>query len=93
MIGRILAGTAAALLIASSLSAAKPTPAKSADGAESSAKICKMIVPTGTILAKRFCLTKKEWAEFNELNQENADGYLSKRGAGMCGAGKGDPNC
>lgn len=90
---RILAGTAAALLIAVPLSAAERPPAKPANSTDSAKKICKMIVPTGTILAKRFCLTQAEWNEFNELNQESADRFLVKRGAGMCGGGTGSPTC
>jgi hypothetical protein len=42
-------------------------------------KICRGIVPTGSMMAKRFCLTKAEWEEFNRLNDEDQDKALSKR--------------
>ena len=44
--------------------AATPAPEK---------KICKMITPTGTIMGKRFCLTKSEWRQFEEINQQTVD--------------------
>ena len=28
-------------------------------------KICRLVVPTGTIMGKRMCLTKAEWAKLN----------------------------
>jgi hypothetical protein len=31
------------------------------------------------MMAKRFCLTKAEWEEFNRLNEEDRDKALSKR--------------
>ncbi len=36
-------------------------------------KICKAITPTGTIMAKRFCLTKSEWRQFDEINERTVD--------------------
>lgn len=47
-------------------------------------KRCKMIVPTGSIMAKRFCLTDKEWREFDEIGGKGADAFLSRRGTGTC---------
>ncbi|HEX8301837.1 hypothetical protein [Sphingomonas sp.] len=43
-----------------------------------------MIVPIGSTLGKRFCLTKAEWKELSERTQEDAAVALSRRGAGMC---------
>jgi hypothetical protein len=50
---------------------------KAATGPEK--KICKMITPTGTIMGKRFCLTKAEWQQLNDINERNADQGLSGR--------------
>ena len=36
-------------------------------------KLCKMITPTGSIMAKRFCLTKTEWRQFDEVNARTTD--------------------
>ncbi|MHA6719763.1 hypothetical protein ACX40Y_09975 [Sphingomonas sp. RS6] len=51
--------------------------AVNADVAEK--KICRRIVPTGSMLPRRFCLTKTEWTTFNRRNNEDADAALSKR--------------
>lgn len=42
---------------------ANPAPA-AAPAAER--KICRSMTPTGSIMAKRVCLTKQQWAEFRE---------------------------
>lgn len=47
-------------------------------------RICKRIVPTGSIMATRFCLTPSQWRNFNESNQEGALSALRRRGTGMC---------
>ena len=36
-------------------------------------KICRMLTPTGSIMGKRFCLTKSEWRQFDEINQRAVD--------------------
>ena len=36
-------------------------------------KICKTIVPTGSMMGKRFCLTKAEWRQFDEINERATD--------------------
>jgi hypothetical protein len=51
-------------------------------------KICKPIVPLGTIMAKRFCLTKAEWRQFDGINEASADYALQRRHSGRC-----DVNC
>jgi len=47
-------------------------------------KICRMIVPTGSIMGKRFCLTKQEWKEMNTRTGEDAATTLARSGAGKC---------
>jgi hypothetical protein len=51
---------------------------------DASQKICRMIVPTGTIMAKRFCLTKLEWDEVNNRTDASARATLARRGTGTC---------
>ena len=45
-------------------------------------KICKYVLSTGSILERRQCRTKSEWAEIAKRNQENADRYSSDRAQG-----------
>lgn len=47
-------------------------------------KVCKRIVPTGSMMSKRFCLTPSEWRRFEGLNQSDAGTALRRRGSGMC---------
>lgn len=42
-------------------------------------KICRTIIPTGSIMGKRFCLTKAEWQRLNEINADNAETGLAAR--------------
>lgn len=42
-------------------------------------KICRRIIPTGTMFRKRFCLTAREWKEFAAINASSADRALSGR--------------
>jgi hypothetical protein len=36
-------------------------------------KICRAVAVTGSIMAKRICLTRTEWAQFNAENERHAD--------------------
>ena len=58
----------------------QPSPAQS----DSDKKICRQIVPTGTIMAKKFCLTKAEWRELDDRNGGARDAFRNKRAIG-CG--------
>lgn len=42
-------------------------------------KICRTITPTGSIMGKRFCLTKSEWKRLNDINAANAETGLDGR--------------
>ena len=55
--------------------------------AQADRKICRMIVPTGSITAKRFCLTKAQWNEMNDLTEASAKAMLDHRGTGMSDVG------
>ena len=67
--------------------AAVAMPAAAQDGSASAPapapvkpkKVCRSITPTGSIMSKRFCLTREEWAKFNEQNGKHADMMLSNR--------------
>ena len=47
-------------------------------------KICKRVVPTGSILPIKICLTNPEWKEFTARTNAGAEQFLSRRGTGMC---------
>ncbi len=71
----IVAGVTAASASAQDKSATAPTaplPEK---------KICRSITPTGSIMAKRFCLTNAEWKQLNGKTQADSDAFFAKRGA------------
>jgi hypothetical protein len=54
-------------------------------------KICHNIVPTGTIVAKRFCLTKTEWRQFHDINEKSAAIALERRRGNLEKPTMGDP--
>ena len=60
---------------------AEPKPAQEAAKPK---LICQKIVPIGSIMAKKFCMTKEEWKSFGDITRANADALLEKRGAGTC---------
>lgn len=70
--------------LASYAQAGEPVQATAAARTDAGKKICRMIVPTGSIMAKRFCLTKQEWKDMNEQTQESAGTAWRRRGTGMC---------
>lgn len=53
--------------------AASPAVAQDAPAPVPEKKICKSITPTGSIMGKRFCLTKSEWRKFDEINERTVD--------------------
>ncbi len=42
-------------------------------------KICRTVMPTGSILGQRVCMTKDEWARFDQQNGEHTDQGLEGR--------------
>jgi hypothetical protein len=42
-------------------------------------KICRTITPIGSIMGKRFCLTKAEWQKLDAINADNAETGLAGR--------------
>ena len=73
----------AALLLASSQAVGQTEASAPAPAPEK--KICRSIVPTGSIMGKRICLTKTEWKEFDGINSKSVD-KLQGRPAQPCGA-------
>jgi hypothetical protein len=57
---------------------AQETPV-SAPAPDPDKKVCRTITPTGSIMGKRFCLTKAEWKKLNEINGANAETGLDGR--------------
>ena len=48
-------------------------------------KICRSVVPVGTILAKRYCLTRAQWKELADRNENgSAENFHNKPSVG-CG--------
>lgn len=52
--------------------------------AKTSKRVCRSIVPTGSMLAKRFCLTRDQWGAFNDINEQDTNNAMNKRGTGTC---------
>jgi len=46
-------------------------------------KICRSVIPTGTIMGKRMCLTKAEWAEFHTRNERHNDMFRDNKNKGL----------
>lgn len=41
-------------------------------------KICRTLVPTGSMMPKRICLTKAEWQEFGDENEKAVNAMLHR---------------
>ena len=63
--------------MAAAVIAAQGTQAPASD--DSQKKVCKRVETTGTILPKRDCRTKAEWAAIAEANAKNAERYARSR--------------
>lgn len=46
-------------------------------------KVCRSVIPTGTIMGKRMCLTKAEWAEFHTRNERHNDMFRDNKNKGL----------
>jgi hypothetical protein len=60
----MLARALGLLALAASASAAGAQDAAPAEPPKEK-KICRAVTPTGSVMAKRICLTKAEWKQFN----------------------------
>jgi hypothetical protein len=75
---RLVAAAAVTCLI-SCAAIARDTP--SADQAQpvKEKKVCRTVVPTGTIMGERICLTRTEWARLNAENEKHANMMTDNR--------------
>jgi hypothetical protein len=64
-----LAAIAAVLLVAGAATVQETPP----DGAAvKEKKVCRLVTATGSVMGKRICLTKSDWAKFNhEYEKQN----------------------
>lgn len=67
----------ALIAIATPAAAQQEAPATSKPAAEK--KVCRPIQTTGSMMAKRVCHSKAEWASIDATNGQNADRALSQR--------------
>ncbi|MGN6820730.1 MAG: hypothetical protein ACTHJR_18900 [Sphingomonas sp.] len=72
----VLAGALCASVAAA---AQDRSPSGTTPAPDTEKKICRTITPTGSIMGKRFCLTKAEWKKLNDINADNAETGLSAR--------------
>lgn len=56
-------------------------PAKAPDPA--SDKVCRTLVPTGSIMAKTVCRSARQWKRFDASSSDNAKRALDRRTAGL----------
>ena len=82
----LLIGTPA---IAAQTATSVAAPGKAPDSTATEKRICRRLVPTGSMMAKRICLTTPEWRTFYGLGQGDAETTLRRRGSGMCDVGAG----
>lgn len=75
-------------LALASAAQAQPVAEDRTEATKAEARTCKRLVPTGSMLPVKVCLTKAQWREFSNANQDDADATLRHRGTGMC-----DINC
>ena len=47
-------------------------------------KICKRVIPTGSILPIKICLTNPEWKEFTQKTNSGAEQFLDRRQTSFC---------
>jgi hypothetical protein len=69
----------AAICLFSSVSVAQDAAQPPAAAPVKEKKLCRSVVPTGTIMSKRICLTKSEWAEFNARNDRHNDMFRDNK--------------
>jgi hypothetical protein len=85
MEGRVILAILSGIgLLASSPVASPQAPTTDASAAPVPKKICQRIVPTGSIMPKKFCLTAAEWKEFTARTNAGAEQFLARRGTGTC---------
>ena len=69
----------AAICLVSSVAAAQDTPQPSAAVPVKEKKICRAMAATGSIMSRRKCMTKTEWAKFDAENETQAENFRDRR--------------
>lgn len=73
----------AATALLSTILVAAPASAKDKKPQDPEKRICHTEVPTGSVMGKSVCHTRREWAEVENQNQANTDRMMqSQRAAG-----------
>ena len=87
---RLLASIAV-LCLASPAALAEPAtttpPSSGPVAAKPEKKICRAAVGTGTIMARRVCHTRAEWAQIDGQGSASAQQQLDERDRGLTGPG------
>ncbi|NYT40248.1 hypothetical protein HZY97_05735 [Sphingomonas sp. R-74633] len=81
--GLVLMAAQAAPQEASAPAAPAPAPGK---------KLCRMIAPVGTIIPKRYCLTRDEWKKVGDASENGNENYRNRTSIG-CGKPGADTSC
>jgi hypothetical protein len=76
---------ASAVVVLASPGWAQDAPPRTATAPAPEMKVCRSIVPTGSIMAKRYCLTRAEWAKFNDINDQGSAEAFRNRRSTACG--------
>ncbi|MCX8478044.1 MAG: hypothetical protein MT490_19820 [Sphingomonas sp.] len=82
MLVRTCAALAAICLVSSAAAAQDAAQPQAATEPAKEKKICRAMTPTGSIMAKRKCMTKAEWAKFNAENERQAENFRDRRNQG-----------
>jgi len=73
----LCAGLLVAGIAVEAAESGNPSPTQRQDrAAQDEAKVCKRVIPTGSRIARRYCLTRRQWDEMREDGQKAArDAY------------------
>jgi opacity protein-like surface antigen len=73
----------AAICLVSSAAVAQDAAQPQAAAPAKEKKVCRSVATTGSIMAKRMCLTKSEWAELNARNERHNDMFRDNKNKGL----------
>lgn len=72
----------AAICLASTTAVAQEAAQPQAPAPAKEKKVCRPVTPTGSIMSKRMCLTKAEWAKVNEQYEKQNETFRDRQGRG-----------
>jgi len=87
MLRQSLSIVAACLIAGAAQAQSAPSPAPAAPAQQKVKKICRSEVDLGSILPKRKCHTKEEWAAINAANQKDTDNFNNSRSNNRAASG------